>query len=82
MYGGDDVSALVVDAGTHHFRAGYSGEDAPKMVTRTVAGILELEAKKEIYVDDLIKKREKMIIQQILDKDGYIADYESFDKLM
>lgn len=32
MYGGDEVSAIVVDIGTCNTKAGYAGEDAPKSV--------------------------------------------------
>ena len=30
--GGDDVNALVLDVGSSHFRAGFSGEDLPRVV--------------------------------------------------
>ncbi|CCA69498.1 related to ACT1-actin [Serendipita indica DSM 11827] len=32
VFGGDDVSALVLDIGAHTVRAGYAGDDAPKAV--------------------------------------------------
>ncbi|RVX13966.1 Actin-related protein 4A [Vitis vinifera] len=32
MYGGDEVSAIVIDLGSHTCKAGYAGEDAPKAV--------------------------------------------------
>uniref|UniRef100_A0A803MIA2 Actin-related protein 4 n=1 Tax=Chenopodium quinoa TaxID=63459 RepID=A0A803MIA2_CHEQI len=32
MYGGDEVSAIVIDMGSHTCKAGYAGEDAPKAV--------------------------------------------------
>ncbi|KAK4342356.1 hypothetical protein RND71_038172 [Anisodus tanguticus] len=30
MYGGDEVSAIVIDLGSHTCKTGYAGEDAPK----------------------------------------------------
>ncbi len=30
QYGGDEISALVLDSGSHSTRAGYAGEDTPK----------------------------------------------------
>jgi actin-related protein len=36
---GDDISALVVDIGTAHARAGYAGEDTPKAVIPSVVGL-------------------------------------------
>jgi len=37
-YGGDEVSALVVDIGTSSIRAGYAGDDAPKAIIPTSYG--------------------------------------------
>ncbi|KAG0454321.1 hypothetical protein HPP92_025625 [Vanilla planifolia] len=36
MYGGDEVSAIVIDLGSHTCKAGYAGEDAPKAVFPSV----------------------------------------------
>jgi hypothetical protein len=35
IYGGDDVSAIVLDAGTSTFRGGWAGDDAPRAVVPT-----------------------------------------------
>ncbi|KAG6833774.1 hypothetical protein H0H87_001206 [Tephrocybe sp. NHM501043] len=37
-YGGDEVSALVVDIGSSTLRAGYAGDDAPKAIIPTTYG--------------------------------------------
>ncbi|KJA24495.1 hypothetical protein HYPSUDRAFT_200384 [Hypholoma sublateritium FD-334 SS-4] len=37
-YGGDEVSALVIDIGTSSLRAGYAGDDAPKAIIPTAYG--------------------------------------------
>ncbi|KAJ7117406.1 actin-related protein Arp4p [Mycena crocata] len=37
-YGGDEVSALVIDVGTSSVRAGYAGDDTPKAVIPTTYG--------------------------------------------
>ncbi|TFY65097.1 hypothetical protein EVJ58_g2198 [Rhodofomes roseus] len=41
-YGGDEVSALVVDIGTSSLRAGYAGDDTPKAIIPTSYGYIEL----------------------------------------
>ncbi|KAE9611197.1 putative Actin family [Lupinus albus] len=41
MYGGDEVSAIVVDLGSHTCKAGYAGEDAPKAIFPSVAGAID-----------------------------------------
>ncbi|KAJ8431718.1 hypothetical protein Cgig2_028500 [Carnegiea gigantea] len=40
MYGGDEVSAIVIDLGSHTCKAGYAGEDAPKAVFPSVSSEL------------------------------------------
>ncbi|XP_042014496.1 actin-related protein 4-like [Salvia splendens] len=47
MYGGDEVSAIVVDLGSHTCKAGYAGEDAPKAVFPSVVGSID-----EMETDD------------------------------
>ncbi|KAL8150604.1 hypothetical protein V2J09_020412 [Rumex salicifolius] len=41
MYGGDEVSAIVLDLGSHTCKAGYAGEDAPKAVFPSVVGTID-----------------------------------------
>ncbi|KAI4331513.1 hypothetical protein MLD38_029698 [Melastoma candidum] len=41
MYGGDEVSAIVVDLGSNTCKAGYAGEDAPKAVFPSVVGSID-----------------------------------------
>ncbi|XP_026400810.1 actin-related protein 4-like [Papaver somniferum] len=41
MYGGDEVSVIVVDLGSHTCKAGYAGEDAPKAVFPSCVGVIE-----------------------------------------
>ncbi|KAI4324637.1 hypothetical protein MLD38_030106 [Melastoma candidum] len=47
MYGGDEVSAIVVDLGSNTCKAGYAGEDAPKAVFPSVVGSID-----QMEVDD------------------------------
>ncbi|KAL2461647.1 Actin-related protein 4 [Abeliophyllum distichum] len=47
MYGGDEVSAVVIDLGSHTCKAGYAGEDAPKAVFPSVVGSID-----QMEVDD------------------------------
>ncbi|KAF8391957.1 hypothetical protein HHK36_022297 [Tetracentron sinense] len=50
MYGGDEVSAIVIDLGSHTCKAGYAGEDAPKAVFPSVVGSID-----QMEVDDPVK---------------------------
>ena len=40
MYGGDEVSAVVIDMGSTCTKAGYAGEDSPKYVIPSSIGVL------------------------------------------
>lgn len=40
MYCGDDVSSVVFDIGSFNIRAGYSGEDCPRIVIPSQVGVL------------------------------------------
>jgi actin-related protein 4 len=40
VYGGDDISAIVLDAGSSSTRAGWAGEDTPRVVTPSYHGWL------------------------------------------
>ncbi|KAI8888074.1 Actin/actin-like protein [Backusella circina FSU 941] len=42
-YGGDEVNALVFDMGTTSTRAGYAGEDTPRVMFPTSYGVIEHE---------------------------------------
>ncbi|KAG5514249.1 hypothetical protein RHGRI_035600 [Rhododendron griersonianum] len=47
MYGGDEVSAIVIDLSSHTCKAGYAGEDAPKAVFPSVwFCVIELQCRK------------------------------------
>ncbi|KAF8388449.1 hypothetical protein HHK36_027121 [Tetracentron sinense] len=46
----DEVSAIVIDLGSHTCKAGYAGEDAPKAVFPSVVGSID-----QMEVDDPIK---------------------------
>lgn len=54
MYGGDEVSAIVIDLGSHTCKAGYAGEDAPKAVFPSVVGSIDQTE----VVDDVKSERE------------------------
>lgn len=44
VYGGDDVSAIVLDAGSSLLRAGWAGEDTPRIVIPSSYGWLPDES--------------------------------------
>lgn len=40
IYGGDDISAIVLDPGSSSTRAGWAGEDTPRVITPSSYGWL------------------------------------------
>ena len=42
MYGGDEVSAIVMDVGTHSVKGGYAGQDTPSAVFSSVSVVVLL----------------------------------------
>ncbi|CAJ0923826.1 unnamed protein product, partial [Mesorhabditis belari] len=57
VYGGDEVSGIVFDAGSHSFRIGFAGEELPNFDIPSVAGIHEYETNDE----NSIMRREKKV---------------------
>eukprot|EP00736_Rhodelphis_marinus_P012468 Rmarinus@m.4870 len=48
MYGGDEISAIVLEVGSHTTKGGYAGEDCPKVVVSSSVGV---------YTDERGRKR-------------------------
>lgn len=53
-YGGDEVNALVLDIGTTMTRAGYAGEDTPRVMFPTSVGYVDIEetAKEDVEMTE------------------------------
>ncbi|KAG4302349.1 hypothetical protein PCANB_001326 [Pneumocystis canis] len=52
IYGGDEISAIVLDPGSHYTRAGYAGEDTPKCVIESNYGFLTENNESKIIIGD------------------------------
>ena len=79
----DDVSSVVVDIGSYHTRAGYSGEDCPRSVIPSYVGLYE-NSSEDVDMDigahsrrrvvtggaELAFKRDNMEIQPLSQPDG------------
>ncbi|XP_035697168.1 actin-like protein 6B [Branchiostoma floridae] len=97
VYGGDEVGALVFDFGAYTTRAGYAGEDSPKVEFPTHVGVVEgaepmdtgatgdkpQGAEKKVYIDynSLFVARENMEMTTPL-KDGMIEDWDLFQMIL
>ncbi|KAI0002990.1 actin-related protein Arp4p [Russula compacta] len=52
QYGGDEVSALVVDIGTSTLRAGYAGDDTPKAIIPSSYGFVPVTRDGDVPMTD------------------------------
>ena len=78
MFGGDEVSSLVLDLGTFNHRIGYSGEDSPKIAYQPVIG----EDSDKLYFGEygLRYINPKMKVKTFMKPDGTIGDFDLFEK--
>ncbi|EFJ32170.1 hypothetical protein SELMODRAFT_266988 [Selaginella moellendorffii] len=82
MYGGDEVSAIVVDLGSHSCKAGYAGEDAPKAVFPSAVGSVGEKPSSTYYVGNqaIQFRRDFMEVSPAL-KDGLVADWDIVESI-
>ena len=80
MYGGDEVSALVVDVGADTTKAGYAGEDAPKTVFSSAVGVqLGDDGAKKYSVDELhVPKPGLDVISPFTD--GAVTSWDGYEQ--
>ncbi|MFH4978516.1 hypothetical protein AB6A40_005225 [Gnathostoma spinigerum] len=96
IYGGDEVGALVFDAGSHTFRVGFAGEEFPKGDIPSHVGVKEVLDQNDQTVDQEAKVKKKSYyigttqvnvpregteIQTFM-KDGMIEDWDMFEQMI
>ncbi|KAL5337865.1 actin family [Aspergillus crustosus] len=82
-YGGDEVSAIVLDPGFSTTRAGFAGEDTPKSLIPTYYGkYLFDEQEKLVYGDDVfVTPRPGFSISNPMGRDGIVEDWDMAEKV-
>ena len=91
MFGGDEVSAIVMDLGSSATKSGYAGEDCPKFVIPSSVGITAGEEsaaqegppKRTFHVgtNALSVPRAGMTVDGAL-RDGIVHDWDAAEALM
>lgn len=86
MYMNEDLGALVFDVGSHSVRAGFAGEEFPKVYFNNIVGRYpdENNPKKKINIFEsqvLNVPKEGVEIETCMEK-GLISDWELFEELM
>ncbi|KMU79960.1 hypothetical protein CISG_08120 [Coccidioides immitis RMSCC 3703] len=81
-YGGDEVSAIILDPGYSSIRAGFAGEDTPKSVTPTYYAKYSTDGQdKHIYGDSIyVSPRPGLSIHNPMGSDGIVEDWDMAEK--
>ncbi|KAI0141559.1 chromatin remodeling and histone acetyltransferase complexes subunit putative [Xylariaceae sp. FL1272] len=85
VYGGDEVSALVLDPGYCHTRAGFAGEDVPKSVLPSFYGRLKSSnanstttSYKDVFSDECIFPRPEFELKNYMSRtDSVVEDWDA-----
>ncbi|KAL8971139.1 MAG: hypothetical protein Q9197_003428 [Variospora fuerteventurae] len=82
-YGGDEISALVLDPGYTVVRGGFAGEDVPKSVVPSFYGIIPSgPERKRVYGENAIYTPSPNIeIGNPMSKNGLVEDWETATNL-
>ncbi|KAF7911023.1 uncharacterized protein EAF01_002531 [Botrytis porri] len=79
VYGGDEVSAIVIDPGYSSIRAGFAGEDTPKSFINSHYGVRDGES---FYGDNAIHNPSANLeIRNPMNKDGIVEDWDTAEQL-
>ncbi|KAI1821586.1 chromatin remodeling and histone acetyltransferase complexes subunit putative [Xylaria intraflava] len=88
VYGGDEVSALVLDAGYCHTRAGFAGEDVPKSVIPSSYGTLKSSnsdsttTTRTLFGDEYFFPRSDLVMNNYMSRtDSVVEDWDIATKM-
>lgn len=78
VYGGDEVSALVLDPGYFSTRAGFAGEDVPKQVIPSFYGHVD---GRDIFGDEVLIPRAGFEVRNYMNRDSVVEDWDVAPKV-
>ncbi|OTA82139.1 hypothetical protein M434DRAFT_84988 [Hypoxylon sp. CO27-5] len=87
VYGGDEVSALVLDAGYCHTRAGFAGEDVPKSVLPSFYGSVktgegDTATYRDVFGDECLIPRADFEIKNYMSRsESVVEDWDAATKM-
>ncbi|KAK8064805.1 actin 4 [Apiospora phragmitis] len=82
IYGGDEVSALVLDAGYCQTRAGFAGEDVPKSVLPSFYGAIKdtsaASGSRNVFGEDFIYARPDFEVKNYMSRtESVVEDWDT-----
>lgn len=75
IYGGDEVSALVLDPGYCSTRAGWAGEDVPKSILPSFYGHIG-STNTNLFGDEYLIPREGLEVRNYMNRDSVVEDWD------
>lgn len=79
VYGGDEVSAIILDPGYSSVRAGFAGEDTPKSFVNSHYGVAD---GRFVFGDDAIHNPlANLEIRNPMSKEGVVEDWDTATQL-
>lgn len=77
-YGGDEVSAVVLDVGSSTTKVGYAGEDLPRKVFATMTG--SVQGKEMLVGDECHMWRKGLQVSNVVNQ-GLVVDWDGYEKI-
>ncbi|KXX74944.1 Actin-related protein 4 [Madurella mycetomatis] len=78
IYGGDEVSALVLDPGYCNTRAGFAGEEMPKQVIPSFYGHVD---GRDLFGDEIIVPRAGFEVRNYMNRDSVVEDWDAATRI-
>ncbi|KAJ4297291.1 NuA4 histone acetyltransferase subunit [Collariella sp. IMI 366227] len=78
IYGGDEVSALVLDPGYCNTRAGFAGEELPKQVIPSFYGHVD---GRDLFGDEVITPRAGFEMRNYMNRDSVVEDWDAATRI-
>lgn len=76
IYGGDEVSALVLDPGYCYTRAGFAGEDVPKAIVPSFYSHIRSDPPRNIFGDEFLNPRADFEVRNYMNRDSVVEDWD------
>ena len=77
VYGGDEVSAVVMDIGSNTTRLGYAGEDIPRNVFPTKIGTFDGG---KVVGDSVLHWKKGMQVHNVINQ-GMVVDWDGYESI-
>lgn len=79
-----DLQAIVLDHGSYKLKAGFGGENAPKVIISSMVGThksKEYNTQKELYIGQKVQEQREMLDLAYPMEEGVIKDWDAIEKV-